>query len=335
MTPFFFFGAFTVANLNDTDGDGVIDKDDPAVTATANGRNEIDLVKLVINKPHTGPDQLELSAYIIRLKLVSGQAALWTTSQKGPPFTLTNGQADIPASELPKTLYVEATAVSTALRDIEIKADFMKGSTVLRTDTVKVTGIWATASFRNSGTTLSPENTGAPINSVQEHFLKNGGALGMSLYLANFRNWPEDAPGAIKNLMEMQFTLQPAGIGNVSGIYYDVTRRAETQHYAYDSLTSAPSVYGSWLTLNPKAEVGNDDIGTDSRVDETNIPQNDHLYSFDAPGLIALSTSTKHRIISGINAQEFVRIRLIYSPLHIREKNWGRGRLDMPTGIQD
>jgi hypothetical protein len=44
-------GAFTVANKNDTNGDGNIDKDQNPVTATARGIAEVDLMKLIIHKP--------------------------------------------------------------------------------------------------------------------------------------------------------------------------------------------------------------------------------------------------------------------------------------------
>lgn len=43
-------GAVTVANLNDTDGDSIPDKDDNEVLASSIGRDEIDLMKLVVRK---------------------------------------------------------------------------------------------------------------------------------------------------------------------------------------------------------------------------------------------------------------------------------------------
>ena len=71
-------GAFTVANLNDTDGDGVIDNVDNDVTATARGRNEVDLMKIIFNKPE--PKDLKGK---LRIRIVSGNVKIWEYFFKG------------------------------------------------------------------------------------------------------------------------------------------------------------------------------------------------------------------------------------------------------------
>ena len=157
-------GAFTVANLNDTDGDGdtdddgdvdVVDKDDTDVVKTGNNRDEVDLMKLVLHKPEDQDGPVKL--------IVSGDGAanvkLWESSTKGTPIPLTNGEASFPISDLDKTIWVELTAGSTALRDVTLTMRSHNGNE----DVVKATGIWVTRTgFRNSNdpTTL----TGSAMN---------------------------------------------------------------------------------------------------------------------------------------------------------------------------
>ena len=74
-------GAMTVANLNDTNGSGMgngnsgVDASENQVLATAVGRNEIDLMKLVLRKKEASAS---LSGNITLTK-VSGAVRLWST----------------------------------------------------------------------------------------------------------------------------------------------------------------------------------------------------------------------------------------------------------------
>jgi hypothetical protein len=72
-------GAFTVANLNDTDGDGIPDsKESFIVPANSNeGRHEVDLMKLVIEKPANMEPDTEAT-----LEITSHNALLWKQSDK-------------------------------------------------------------------------------------------------------------------------------------------------------------------------------------------------------------------------------------------------------------
>ena len=90
-------GAFTVANLNDTDGDGTVDKDDSDVSATANGRDEVDLMMLVLRKPE--PDLGDK----VKFKVVSGDVKIWEESKKVTEVSLTGGTVEFNTTDLDKT----------------------------------------------------------------------------------------------------------------------------------------------------------------------------------------------------------------------------------------
>jgi hypothetical protein len=89
----FSLGAFTTANLNDTDGDGIIDKDDPDVP------REVDLMQLYIG----GYKGLKGR---VKLTIKSGSVKLWEDREKKTEIPLQNGAAyfPIPATGMNETL---------------------------------------------------------------------------------------------------------------------------------------------------------------------------------------------------------------------------------------
>ena len=134
-------GAFTVANLNDTDGDGVVDADDdqvvplPGSPSPAPGTYEMDLMYLVI-KPFSDPNNNGQKLALT----VSGGARLFETSLKGQEIALTNGVVEFNLADIQpngKTIWVEATNKSAVLRYISIQLQYRWAK-----DTVKATGIW-------------------------------------------------------------------------------------------------------------------------------------------------------------------------------------------------
>ena len=126
-------GAVCLANLNDTNGNGIPDYQETNITQNALGRNEIDLMKLVIRPREPG---LNLSGDVTLRKLSGNSIKLWTS-----PVKLSGTDVSLPmtvdASELPITLYVEALQPSTTARDIVLEAEFAG-----RTDKVSATAVW-------------------------------------------------------------------------------------------------------------------------------------------------------------------------------------------------
>ena len=135
-------GAFTVANLNDTDADGTVDKDDTTVKANPDGRNEVDLVKVVIDKPI--PDKG--GNVTLRLTGDGDKTKLWKKPTKEDLET----RRQIATSDLPLTMWLEGLDKSGALRDITIRVTYRKA-----TDEARVTFVWAErTAFTNTGMTI-------------------------------------------------------------------------------------------------------------------------------------------------------------------------------------
>ena len=158
-------GAFTVANLNDTDGDGVIDNQDQTVMANGAGTtNEVDLMKLVISKPANAP-----AGSTLTLTVVSGSVAFWQSPTKGTALPWGGGYT-IAADAIPeggKTIWVEATAASSALRAIVLKLTYSAAPGV--EDIVKATGIWAIQTnfiTSQAATTTAAGSTGNQLKVV-------------------------------------------------------------------------------------------------------------------------------------------------------------------------
>jgi len=277
-------GAFTGANLNDTDGDGTLDKDDNEVKATTNGRDEIDLMKLIIRKPD--PD----AGGKVKLKVIASSVKLWEKATKETAVTLSGGAVEFDTTDLPKTLWVEATAISGAIRDIELELDY-KGSK----DKVKATGVGAEQTgFINTGTDLFADTDGTAI---QESITSAGipfGATAVSPITANG--------------MLMEFKVKPDGVGSEPGIVFDIVRQKENKAWLIDGKTvteviqKEPSVFPD--TFPTKDEEPNDDTVP---TDEDNDPKNNHIYSEDFVGFRS-DIAFADRAVSRFNFNEFVRV---------------------------
>ena len=138
-----------------------VDKDDyNGVLASPKGRDEVDLMKLVLHKPvpDNGGD--------VKLTVTAGSVVLWKESTHQNKHTLTSGSITFPTTDLDKTIWVELTAASVTLRDVTLTLTYGGA-----TDTVRATGIWATRTggFRNSNppTTLTTAAMNSNLGSNQ------------------------------------------------------------------------------------------------------------------------------------------------------------------------
>ena len=147
-------GAFTVANLNDTDSDGHPDEDGILETTDADDTNgvpgEKDLMKLVLKKPasRAAGDSMHVT--------LDNRLRLYHDSEKANPVAAdgilggitfpvlgTNFDFDLSAGD--KTLWVEAIEPSGVLRDMAITMTYTS-STGTKTKVANVTSLWATHS---------------------------------------------------------------------------------------------------------------------------------------------------------------------------------------------
>ncbi|MFN0021357.1 MAG: Calx-beta domain-containing protein [Pirellulaceae bacterium] len=274
-------GAFTVANLNDSDGDNIIDFNDQNVQNTIEGKGwrEVDLMPLVIDRPNPYDPAKHLTLN------VSGAVSFWTESTKQTAVDMDSYLNTWVNDELSKTVWVEATAPSATIRDIRLELRY-PGAVP---DSVRATAVWATktavehnklsaAAIFEAYPSLKDTSPASPNSSISTLISKIN-ATGLQL--------PE---GMVQNGILFQFTMTPRGINKYRGLVnFDISRRADVSYTTTDSLglTMDPAgnkefTFHFWFpTSHPDA--ANDD---GSWQDESSFADSkDQMYSFDAPGL--------------------------------------------------
>jgi hypothetical protein len=290
-------GAFTVANLNDTDGDTTIDNVDNTVKAAAGATgnsDEVDLMKLEIKGPSTGR---------MKVTVVSGTVKFWDKKTKETAVPLTSGAIFINSSDLPKTLWVEATAVSGSVRDIYLKLGYeltVGGALVDDIDRVKATAVWATnTELRNlsSQTLWSEVNDPLIINNWNLNY--GGGPFGIHY---------DNAPVGIGYTIGFQFTVLPTGIGNENMVKFDVTRQLEGKIWTLNRILIPIAVQLEFDESFPSGDLANDNVNIGPDRDNDNTPTNDHLYSIDSPGR-PTRVSDAAEYIFRVNFREYVRVQ--------------------------
>lgn len=284
-------GAFTVANRNDTDGDGVIDNSDNNVTATAAGRNEVDLMALDITRP-AGPATDKVS-----VRIAGGRARLWQTATKGTLVPSTNGVAQFALSDLPKRIWLEATTTSAVLRDVAVELDY-KGDK----DTVKATGVWAdltaTAHDNRSAANLFADPIWQDTPTPPRDRIELSGGVGLR---------PIDATNGARNVILMQYTVRPIGIENVPFVKFDVTRQIAVKNYGVDGPIRPIDEKAFPATDEQPNDDDRGDVNADD-VDESDTPTaTGHFYSEDRPGINGPEAQYRDEIFR-LNALEFIRI---------------------------
>lgn len=309
-------GAVTVANLNDTDGDGTdgtLDKDDDDVSVTgANppGRNEHDLMELIIKKPV--PDCGDK----VTLEVVSGDVKLWEKSTKETEIELAGGKVEFDTSDLDKTIWVEASALSGSLRDIELELEY-KGLK----DKVKATGLWVAKTRTFSTRAAAGANNTVPAN-LDRVFLSDDITMNaVAVDGSHYGVGPFERRTVNQVLVDtltggrilFEFEIKPHGVEDL-GVIFDLTRQLEARDKEIVSGSGTLAVATGLPDLDfpedetPKKdnETPNDD-GTTS--DEDNAHKNHFIYTFDSPGS-SVSAGNMAFLIKRDHFREWVRIRL-------------------------
>ncbi len=312
-------GAVTVANLNDTDGDNTIDRDDNDVSVGGGttGRDEHDLMKLILKRPVSG------GGGKMTLIVDGGDVKLWEKKTKETEIVLAGGKVEFNANK-DKTVWVEARAVSPDLRDIELTFDYMGCK-----DKVKATGLWVeqTRVFHvravAGGDNAVPADLDDP--SVLDRITKDRDASGIGdLALDGSRygigTQAAATPGGggakadsrIGGRILHEFEIKPHGVEDI-GVIFDVTRQLKARDRRILDGTGMLTVPPGLPDLDFPAEEApprDNETPTDDNHadDEDDQPTNHFIYSYDSPS-------------SGVNAnaaflikrdhfKEWVRIRL-------------------------
>ena len=338
-------GAFTVNNIQDTNGDGIIDMNQhPVKKVHPKGRDEVDLMKMVLHKP-VGPGVKPDDPVTLILAGPNKNAVrLWTDSVKTQEILPRGGPWTYKVKDLPKTVWVEiAEKDPTKLK--------FKGITfTLRwfgnSDTVCATGIWAkvTGVLHDDSDPTTP--CGHPLdtnNLIPEGWEdiferdKNGRFINNFIYAAiNFhggygvRPLTRPDPNGVRwwrNLIVIQFTVYPKDVWKISRIKFDIARQMK----CFDRIrpryvTSIQDRFidwpDKWRPIRwPRTELPNDDPPNEG--DESLcLSREGHMYVVDAPGFKHVIYNDKrdwpnwrNRIYFGglfstSNFNEFMRVRL-------------------------
>lgn len=299
-------GAFTVANLNDTDSDRVRDDLDPVVSKDAipdrndpkDGLDEVDLMKIVILKPNV---EGNLGTLTLRFTQPGSTSAGTFYSSSNPDLTnstltyvpdplnpfarseVTFNDASFRNADntykASITVYAELRVESTALRDYTIELSYGGA-----TDKAKATGVWAELTQFKGGaandTNLVTANAQSP-RSVKDYdatLLANSPNRKMGTDNVPFGNATRQM---VYNLVELEFTLTPSGISKIPRLGFDASRQVEgklerNRQGGVDPLEKA-------MQLN--RDRANDDAKVQNVTDEVQI--GDKFYSLDAPGFFA------------------------------------------------
>ncbi len=302
-------GAVTIANKNNTDGDfhpdgtPKIDSNDPdGVVATSGGRNEIDLMKIVIKKINPS-----ITGFVTLR--ITGNVALWTSPLKilGSDLTLVNNEVDFLVSELDKTIYVEAIEESTILRDIKFE---LKYDNIIE-DIAKATAFWVERKsiYKTRGntdfTTYVPN--GFPHNPepwvdlpfeiysdfalaghIQTARAIDNSKFGFGPFRAIDNLYDENIGGRIL----LEFLVKPTPLTpsdlvefNKLNIRFDIGRVRESETWKY-SLGQSDKVITSEEPWPTNLEHCNDD-GTANGDEETTLSEESvEFYSYDSPALL-------------------------------------------------
>lgn len=282
-----------------------------------NGRaeiGEVDLMKLVASTPTVTPTKNAI------LTVKKGNVKLYEDENKVTDITLkklANNQWEIPPSQLPKTLWVEARETNDAnlaLHDIEIELEYDGVK-----DEVRATSVWSKRSHFWNTAKDNPNPPPAKILNGEEDedeiLLSFSSQLDSDLGKGVFHTEGQLEPLHIGAREETEFVLLPPGIGSYVGpdkpITVDMSRQAALRSYV---------VVSTWICLNdidfPASGWNRFEIATDDAnapppqpIDEDNVPAagKDHVYGIDGPSS-KTSESADFRI-SRVSFRTFARFK--------------------------
>ncbi len=322
-------GAITIANKNDTDGDDNIDNiDSNGVIDGDLGRNEIDLMQLVIKKP----DPVIIGESAI-LTIVSGgnNIKLWSNPNKTEEIIVTGGNISFQTSELDKVIFIEVIQESSSAGDIEFKLEYNGNE-----DIVKATGIWfiehvfwvtrvdAVDPMDNPDPITDLLNLGNTMSDLETLFINGNISWEGSRYgHGNYRKESVTPPmlpmadikigGRILYEFEIFPHLTDDEISDFN-LVFDITRQRRTRLRTIESGSGELKLPNSSQRDFPweagaDNETPNDD---DKNEDEDNTLQGNFIYTYDAPGITLDDPFQNFAAfnISKTSFFEFVRVKI-------------------------
>ena len=266
-------GAFTVTNIQDTNGDGVRDKDQNPVIATYRGRDEVDLAKMVLWPP-TGPGvQPNDDVTLVKSGPNKDAVKLWDTKVKHNEIRPTNPPDTwvFKVKDLPKTVWVEITEENP--KNLKMRGITFTLSYSGARDIVCLTGIWSEVTDVKHDKSDKWDNTVWPdMQGNVRALINQAGGFGLRRYQNATGVWWHG------NVIGIEFTVYPSGIGNVNRVCFDITRQI---HYFDEEVYMGQPTKPDKEDWPNQVELPNDDT---VNTDESDRPVNNHMYSVDRPG---------------------------------------------------
>jgi len=340
-------GGVTVANLNDTDGDGVIDSGDPLISsggALFSGEDQDrDLMLLTLHRPLNciAGKKITLSA----VGAGPGMVNVWKTPQKIGRISLPK---EYKCSELPIDVYVEIINYSNEARDIQLKMNYNGGE-----DLINVTAVWMKKTVAWLTRDECPD---CPINPEAG---KPGGRLAsVDGPLENIINVTRISQGGSRyghgydtsngtsdvgfgGRILFEFLFYPLNIEpQLLGVKFDVARHRQTKgmrtlHGGVPG-TDLPSLNKNFSEYS---DVPNDDEGQNDEDNEAGLtpaydgfPAGYRIYSWDRPGITNIFDAAEQYAfwVTKNNFREFSRIQIFNSTDWINPNaRWGSRASEM------
>ncbi len=277
-------GAFTVANLNDTDGDGKPDISDDEVTG------EVDLMELKMHPPENTAPEVECTLTLPE------NAKLYKSSDKKSGEEINRKWK---VKDLPQTRWVELKAASSSVRTEEFK---WEGNS--KKDLCKATGLWAEYIKGHNAGNQSPQN-------LDEQSVIKDVITGLGIEIHDGPNAGFTSQWGVSGAILHEFKISPNFLENENKVKIDITRIKDIYAGIYDRTEKYWNYNRTKFTGT--IDLPNDDISTGTEEDI--IPKNGYIYSVDSPvsairdntvpnGLPADGTQVFYRG----NFTEFVRV---------------------------
>jgi hypothetical protein len=320
-------GAVTVANLNDTDADGILDFEDHAfyagigngvketrTGADRHGRDEVDLMKLIVHKP-----DFYAGGPVTLIALPPSRVIFWGDSQKtttidadyDPDAGVATWQSWGAGGD--RTIWVELVGDSATVADIELKLTYAD----YKPDSVKATGVWAyqtadifdKVNWADLAGTIWRTQMDQPLQAKVEEY--GGTGLRDPMLMT-------DGSGnqVIANVMAMRFTVTPANVSTIlPRVKFDITRQKELKYWrrSADGVVDdlPPGKYDE-LSWPQTWEVGNDD--SHNSDESAAVLEGGHMFSIDDPRIRDLESPPPlpaefWQYWHYLNFNEFVRVR--------------------------
>ena len=277
-------GAFSVANLNDTDSDGRVEKDETGADAENQIANEKDMIKVIIKKVTdetiAGSVTLEMTGDGTKVKLWKKQ-----TKEGGVVNQREWAIADIPADGVVR--WIEGLDKSAAVRDIAVVlkkkgagGGFADGAEL---DKANLTFVWATQTGvehdrKTAAQLLAADAWKNMTDPPKRHF--TGAPPPFAGPFDGTGLLPINLIHGARNLIVNKFKVEPANVWKEPGVKFDVTRQSAGKLWL--------KVGNNWgleesRTFPTEDEKANDDLYS---WDESPSPNaSDEMFAIDAPGV--------------------------------------------------